>query len=122
MDFGVARLSAGSSGLTEVGMLIGTPSYMAPEQLMGDHFDHRIDLYAVGVVLFECLTGRLPFEASSTVALIAKLIRETAPKASSLNPEIPAGLDHLLERLLAKEPDQRVQNARDLTRLLSELG
>jgi serine/threonine protein kinase len=122
MDFGVARLAAGSSGLTEVGMLIGTPSYMAPEQLMGDHFDHRIDLYAVGVVLFECLTGRLPFEASSTVMLIAKLIRETAPLPSSLNPEIPAGLDALVQRLLAKEPDQRPATARDLTRLLSELS
>jgi serine/threonine protein kinase len=122
MDFGVARLAAGSSGLTEVGMLIGTPSYMAPEQLMGDSFDHRIDIYAVGVVLFECLTGRLPFEASSTVALIGKLIRETAPKASSLNPEISVRLDAVLERLLSKDPDQRPATARDLTRLLSELS
>ena len=122
MDFGVARLAAGSSGLTEVGMLIGTPSYMAPEQLLGDSFDQRIDLYAVGVVLFECLTGRLPFEAPSTVALIAKLLRETAPLATSLNPEIPAGLDALVQRLLAKEPDQRVPSARELIRLLSELS
>ncbi|HTL04513.1 MAG TPA: protein kinase [Gemmatimonadales bacterium] len=122
MDFGVARLAAGSSGLTEVGMLIGTPSYMAPEQLLGDSFDQRIDLYAVGVVLFECLTGRLPFEAGTTVALIAKLIRESAPRPSSLNPEIPAGLDALVMRLLAKEPDQRVASARELSRLLSELS
>jgi len=122
MDFGVARLAAGSSGLTEVGMLIGTPSYMAPEQLLGDNFDQRIDLYAVGVVLFECLTGRLPFEAPSTVALIAKLIRETAPAPASLNPEIPPGLDALITRLLCKEPDQRVPTARELTRLLSELA
>jgi serine/threonine protein kinase len=103
-------------------MLIGTPSYMAPEQLLGDSFDQRIDLYAVGVVLFECLTGRLPFEAPSTVALIAKLLRETAPLATSLNPEIPAGLDALVQRLLAKEPDQRVPSARELIRLLSELS
>ena len=122
MDFGVARLAAGSSGLTEVGMLIGTPSYMAPEQLLGDSFDERIDLYAVGVVLFECLAGRLPFEAPSTVALIAKLIRETAPPVASLNPEIPAGLDALVMRLLAKEPGERVPSARELVRLLSELS
>ncbi len=122
MDFGVARLSAGSSGLTEVGALVGTPSYMAPEQLLGDSFDHRIDLYALGVVLFECLTGRLPFEAPSTVALIARLIKETAPVASTLNPEIPPRIDALLERLLAKDPDQRPATARDLSRLLSELS
>jgi CheY-like chemotaxis protein len=122
MDFGVARLAAGGSGLTEVGMLIGTPSYMAPEQLLGESFDERIDLYATGVVLFECLTGRLPFEAPSAVALIAKLIRETAPPASSINPEIPARLDALVQRLLAKEPEQRPRSARELTRLLSELS
>jgi DNA-binding response OmpR family regulator len=122
MDFGVARLAASNSGLTEVGMLVGTPSYMAPEQLLGESFDERIDLYATGVVLFECLTGRLPFEAPSAVALIAKLIRETAPSAASLNPEIPAGVDALVMRLLAKEPDQRPPSARDLTRLLSELS
>ncbi len=122
MDFGVARLAASNSGLTEVGMLVGTPSYMAPEQLLGESFDERIDLYATGVVLFECLTGRLPFEAPSAVALIAKLIRETAPSAASLNPEIPAGVDALVMRLLSKEPDQRPPSARDLTRLLSELS
>jgi serine/threonine protein kinase len=103
-------------------MLVGTPSYMAPEQLLGESFDERIDLYATGVVLFECLTGRLPFEAPSAVALIAKLIRETAPSAASLNPEIPAGVDALVMRLLSKEPDQRPPSARDLTRLLSELS
>ncbi len=122
MDFGVARLAGGGSGLTEVGMLIGTPSYMAPEQLLGDSFDHRIDLYALGVVLFECLTGRLPFEAPSTVALIARLIKDKAPQASSLNPEIPPPLDALLERLLVKDPEQRPATARDLGRMLSELS
>jgi serine/threonine protein kinase len=79
-------------------------------------------LYALGVVLFECLTGRLPFEAPSTVALIARLIKDKAPKASSLNPEIPPRLDALLERLLSKDPDQRPASARDLARLLSELS
>jgi DNA-binding response OmpR family regulator len=122
MDFGVARLAAGSSGLTEVGMLIGTPSYMAPEQLLGDSFDQRIDLYAVGVVLFECLTGRLPFEANSTVALIAKLLRETPPRPETLNPEIPAGLSALVLQLLTKDPAERPASAADLVRLLGALG
>jgi len=122
MDFGIARLAGGSSGLTEVGMLVGTPSYMAPEQLLTESFDERIDLYAVGVVLFECLTGRLPFEANSAVALIAKLIREDPPAPQSLNPEIPPALAALVLRLLSKEPEQRPASAADLGRLLSELA
>jgi DNA-binding response OmpR family regulator len=79
MDFGVARPTGAVSGLTEVGLLVGTPSYMAPEQLFGEDFDQRADLYAAGVVLFECLTGRLPFEASTPMALIARVLREPAP-------------------------------------------
>ena len=122
MDFGIARLAGGSSGLTEVGMLVGTPSYMAPEQLLTDSFDERIDLYAVGVVLFECLTGRLPFEANSAVALIAKLIREDPPAPEALNPEIPPALAALVLRLLAKEPEQRPSSAAELGRLLGELA
>jgi serine/threonine protein kinase len=122
MDFGVARLAGATTGLTEVGMLVGTPSYMAPEQMMGDSFDHRIDLYAVGVVLFECLTGRLPFEAPTAVALIARLIRDEAPHAVSLNPEIPPGLDALVARLLSKDPEERPATSRELARQLAELG
>ncbi len=122
MDFGIARLAGGSSGLTEVGMLVGTPSYMAPEQLLTETFDERIDLYAVGVVLFECLTGRLPFEANTAVALIAKLIREEPPAPETLNPEIPPALAALVLRLLAKEPEQRPPSAADLGRLLGELA
>ena len=122
MDFGVSRLADGSGGLTEVGMLVGTPAYMAPEQLLAESFDERIDLYAAGVVLFECLTGRLPFEGNSAVAVIARVIRETAPRPSSLNPEIPAVLDALVSRLLSKEPEQRPASAKELVRLLSELG
>ena len=122
MDFGVARLAGGSSGLTEVGMLVGTPSYMAPEQLLTESFDERIDLYAVGVVLFECLTGRLPFEAPTAVALIAKLIREEPPRPETLNPEIPPVLAALVLRLLAKEPTQRPASAAELVRLLGALA
>jgi serine/threonine protein kinase len=122
MDFGVARPTGAASGLTEVGLLVGTPSYMAPEQLFGEAFDQRADLYAAGVVLFECLTGRLPFEASSPVALIARVLRDPAPAPASLDPEIPAGVSEVVQRLLAKDPDDRFPSAADLARILTELG
>ena len=122
MDFGVARPTGAASGLTEVGLLVGTPSYMAPEQLFGEAFDQRADLYAAGVVLFECLTGRLPFEANSPVALIARVLRDPAPAPASLDPEIPAGVSEVVQRLLAKDPDDRFASAADLARMLTELG
>ena len=122
MDFGVARPTGAASGLTEVGLLVGTPSYMAPEQLFGEAFDQRADLYAAGVVLFECLTGRLPFEASSPVALIARVLRDPAPAPASVDPEIPAGVSEVVQRLLAKDPDDRFASAADLARILTELG
>ncbi len=122
MDFGVARPAAAASGLTEVGLLVGTPSYMAPEQLFGEAFDQRADLYAAGVVLFECLTGRLPFEASSPMVLIAKVLRDTAPNPTSLDAEIPAGVSDVVQRLLAKDPADRLASAADLARVLTELA
>jgi hypothetical protein len=122
MDFGVARLAGGSANLTEVGMLVGTPSYMAPEQMMGESFDHRIDLYATGVVLFECLVGKLPFEGNSAVALIARVLRDAPPAPAAHDPEIPQAFSDLVVRLLAKDPAQRPANAAELVRLLSDLS
>ncbi|HEX7024672.1 MAG TPA: protein kinase, partial [Gemmatimonadales bacterium] len=119
MDFGVARLAGAHAGLTEAGMLVGTPAYMAPEQMLSETFDHRIDLYAVGVVLYECLVGRLPFDGGSAVALIARVLREDAAAPVTIDPEIPPALSDLVMRLLAKDPDQRPANAAELVRLLS---
>ena len=122
MDFGVARLAAGSSGLTEVGMLIGTPSYMAPEQLLADEVDARSDLYSTGLVLYECLTGRLPFEAKSAIALISKVLTEVPVPPARVNPEIPSALSSLVLKLMARAPEDRVQSARELAKQLAELA
>lgn len=122
MDFGVARLAARGAGLTEAGMLVGTPAYMAPEQMLSEEFDHRVDLYATGVVLYECLTGRLPFDAPSAVALIAKVLHQMPISPAELNAEVPSALSTLVLRLLAKEPDQRPAHAVELERLLAELS
>jgi len=122
MDFGVARLSERSAGITEVGLVVGTPAYMPPEQLLGEDVDARADLYAAGVVLFEAATGKLPFEAATPMLLIAKLLQDEAPRARTVNPELPAELDELLAHLLAKRPDARVQSAEALKERLAAIA
>jgi len=122
MDFGVARLQGHQTHLTEVGTLVGTPSYMAPEQLLSENFDERADLFSMGVVLFECLTGRLPFEGTTIVSIIAHLMRDEAPAPSSLNRDVPADVSALVLRLLSKDPGARPASAAEVVRLLSGLG
>ncbi len=122
MDFGVARLAERKSTLTEVGLAVGTPAYMSPEQLLAEAVDARSDLYAVGVVLFECLTGTLPFDAQSPVSLIAKLLNEEPQPPAVLNRDIPPALSSLVMTLLAKKPDDRVPSAQELGRRLAEVG
>ncbi len=122
MDFGVARLAQGAPGRTEVGLVVGTPAYMAPEQLMAEEVDSRSDLYAAGVVLYECLTGRLPHAPGSLMSLIAKMLHEDPEPPMKLNPAIPPALSALVLRLLAKDPADRVQSATDLAKLLASIG
>ena len=103
-------------------MLVGTPGYMAPEQLLAEDFDERVDLFAMGVVLFECLTGRLPFEGNNIMSIIARLMRDEAPSPSSLNADVSGDVSALVLRLLSKEPDGRPASAVELVRLLSDLS
>jgi serine/threonine protein kinase len=86
---------------------MGTPEYMAPEQLLGEAIDARADLFSAGVVLFECVTGRRPIEAESPAVLIARLLRDPMPTAASIAPGVPRDLSDLLARLLARDPQQR---------------
>ncbi len=122
MDFGVARLAQGAPGRTEAGLVVGTPAYMAPEQLMAEDVDPRSDLYAAGVVLYECLTGRLPHAPGSLMSLIAKMLHEEPEPPVTLNPAIPPALSALVLRLLAKDPANRVQSATELGQLLASIG
>jgi CheY-like chemotaxis protein len=121
MDFGVARLAEYNSMLTEAGLVVGTPAYMSPEQLLGEPVDGRSDLYAAGVVLFECLTGRLPLDAASPVSLIAKLLHEEPPAPVDVNADIPPALSGLIMQLLAKKPEQRLSSAAELAKRMREL-
>jgi CheY-like chemotaxis protein len=122
MDFGVARLAERSTSVTEAGLVIGTPAYMAPEQLMAENVDARSDLYAAGVVLYECLTGQAPFEASTVISLVAKLLSQEPRPPAAVNPEIPPALSALVLQLLAKKPEDRVQTAAELVERLAPLG
>jgi len=123
MDFGIARLALRQGrGLTEKGTSVGTPDYMSPEQLMGDALDARADLYAAGVVLFECVTGKLPFVADTTWALIAKHIEEPPPDPRSVTPEVPVALARVILKAMAKKPDERFKNAGEMHDALAEIG
>jgi len=111
MDFGIARLAKRTAGVTQAGMVVGTPEYMAPEQLLGDDVDARADLYAAGVVLYECLTGHVPFDADSPITLITKVL-ETQPKSPvEVSRDIPPALADLVLRALDKDPGKRPQTA-----------
>lgn len=124
MDFGIARLATRpqESGVTQAGAIVGTPEYMAPEQVTGDAVDHRIDIYAAGAVLYECVTGRTPLTADTPYQLIAKLLEDTPESPKDLNAEVPQALDALILQMLAKQAALRPQTALAVHDRLAEIG
>jgi serine/threonine protein kinase/Flp pilus assembly protein TadD len=120
MDFGVAR-SVKAKGITGAGVIIGTPEYMSPEQVDGKETDARSDIYALGVVLFEMLTGRLPFEGGTPLAVAVKQKSEAPPDPGSLNAQIPEDLRRLVLKCLEKEKARRYQSAEELRAELARI-
>lgn len=112
MDFGIAKAAGGVKTMT--GSVLGTPDYMAPEQARSGKVSAQSDLYSLGVMLFEIATGQMPFTASDPFAVAIKHLTEKAPSARQLVPAIPAWLDAVILRLMAKEADERYASARDL--------
>ncbi|MDZ4770794.1 MAG: protein kinase [Chloroflexota bacterium] len=112
-DFGIAKIVTGAQ-FTASGGMIGTPAYMAPEQGLGDQGDERSDLYSLGVILFQLVTGRLPYEAETPLAIILKHLNEPVPSARALQPTVPEAIEMVITRLVAKEPDSRYQTANGL--------
>jgi eukaryotic-like serine/threonine-protein kinase len=106
-DFGIARIT--DSSKTKTGMVLGTPSFMSPEQLAGKKVDGRSDLYSLGVMLFQLLAGVLPFRGESMAELMYKIASEDAGDIRVVRPELPAALAHVIARALAKQPDARYQ-------------
>jgi serine/threonine-protein kinase len=113
-DFGVARIQEpDETNLTQVGGAVGTPKYMSPEQARGLRGDSRSDLFSAAVVLYELLTGTLPFTGENQFTVIHQIVSHEAKAPSSLNPEVPVEMDEVLVRAMAKNPDERYATARD---------
>jgi serine/threonine-protein kinase len=112
MDFGIARaLTGATSTMTQTGMVMGTPQYLSPEQALGRAVDHRSDLYATGCMLYELLTLRPPFTGDTPLSVVYQHVQDAPVPPSQANSRVPAGLDTLVLRSLAKDPDDRFQSA-----------
>jgi eukaryotic-like serine/threonine-protein kinase len=120
VDFGIAR-AASATAVTRTSHVLGTAGYMSPEQAAGQRVGPESDLYSLGVVLYEMLTGEQPFDADSAVAIAIKHLNEPPPHPRDANPEVPAELDAIVMSLLAKEPAQRYASALDLARDLDRV-
>ncbi|MGA8264845.1 MAG: protein kinase [Ignavibacteriaceae bacterium] len=118
MDFGIAKLK-GSSGLTKVGTSLGTLSYMSPEQAQGINSDHRSDIWSLGVVFYEMLTGETIFKAEHEAALLYLIVNEEPPAPSILDRKIPHQIDDIVKKALMKDPDKRYQNLSEVISALS---
>jgi len=121
-DFGLAKMMEATSGLTVTGALTGTPAYMSPEQIEGDktRIGPASDLYSLGVVLYEMVTGRVPFTADTPMAVILKHLRDPIPLPSVLNPMLPEAVERIILKAMAKDPEDRYQRASRLGRALEQ--
>lgn len=120
MDFGLAKYIADDAAVTADGRLVGTFRYMAPEQILGEKLDTRTDLYSLGVILYELLAGRPPFEAKTPYELWQKVLETEATPIQSLNPKVDRVMSRVAHRLIRKEPDDRYQVAEDVYEALIE--
>ncbi|HID54322.1 MAG TPA: serine/threonine protein kinase [Anaerolineae bacterium] len=118
-DFGIARAMSQATQQGTISQIWGTPQYFSPEQAAGLTPTPASDVYALGVMLFEMLTGRLPFAAESHTAMALKHLHTPPPLASTYNPAVPAQLDHIVDKLLAKEPSSRYRTAGQVSRILT---
>lgn len=120
MDFGLAKLT-GRSKITKSGARVGTPAYMSPEQLLGREVDHRTDIWALGIALYEMLTQRTPFEADYEQAIAYGIIHVEPEPATTRRPDVPGALDRIMDKALAKEPGRRYSDAGEFTEDLRRL-
>lgn len=121
-DFGVAHLLGSAASLTVTGAIVGTPPYMAPEQGMGQPVDGRADFYALGVILYELLTGSPPYSGENPLEVMIKHVNAPIPSILALRPDLPPSMQTLIEKALAKKPEDRYQTGKDLLNDFSTLA
>jgi TolB-like protein/Flp pilus assembly protein TadD len=131
LDFGLAKdiraanlsdATMTSDSRTQIGVVMGTPAYMSPEQTSGRPLDHRTDIFSLGVVLHEMATGRRPFDGNSSAELVSAILRDTAPSVTDVRPDLPSDLARIVRRCLEKDPRHRVQTARDVSNEFRDLA
>jgi tRNA A-37 threonylcarbamoyl transferase component Bud32 len=128
LDFGIAKVQSdegdGGKGLTRTGMIFGTPEYMSPEQAKGEKVDHRVDIYAAGVILYELLTGRVPFTADTFMGILTKHMFEAPPAPSMVAPDcaVPPDVEAIILKALQKDRDYRFQSMAEMARAIEAVG
>jgi serine/threonine protein kinase len=120
-DFGIAKIAEATSAFTKSG-IIGTPAYMAPEQAQGEKLDGRSDIYSLGVVLFQTLSGELPFKATTPMGVALAHITQPVPSLLERRSDLPAGFEGVIRKALDKDPAKRFQTARELAQAITEVG
>jgi serine/threonine protein kinase len=121
LDFGLVRLQHQDVELTREGLTVGTPAYMSPEQIRGQNVDGRSDLFSLGVVLYECLTGKRPFSGDQVLAVMAQVLTHDPAPPRQLNPQVPEAVSRLVMQLLAKDPARRPASASEVAENLRQL-
>ncbi len=131
LDFGLAKdirasnlgdATLTSDSRTQVGVVMGTPAYMSPEQTSGRPLDHRTDIFSLGVLLHEMATGRRPFEGNSSAELVSAILRDAPPSVTEKRPDLPSDLARIIRRCLEKDPRHRLQTARDVSNEFRDLA
>jgi branched-chain amino acid transport system substrate-binding protein len=117
-DFGLARMAEASTKITTSGTVMGTPAYMSPEQGAGSVIDHRSDIYSLGIIFYEMVTGRVPYVAETPIAVVFKHIQDPLPSARKVNPSLPEPVELALLKALAKDPEDRYQTAEEFVKAI----
>jgi serine/threonine-protein kinase len=121
-DFGIAKLTQAQAGNVTGSAIIGTPAYMAPEQAQGDEIDGRSDIYALGIILYEMVTGKQPYEADTPMAVAIKHITDPVPHILNANPKLPEGMDAIIQKAMAKNKTERYSTAVEMTGALRDVA